>query len=82
MHDPCSLERCLCHTSQQPVTDAIYERPDVKARQRGLPERKPKPQRERRWLGFPIHHQIPEKLQKAVGFKTEKRKPRPRRKAA
>lgn len=82
MHDTCELDRCLCQKSQQPITDAIYERPDVKARQRGLPERTPKPQRERRWLGFPIAHQIPASLQQKLGFKAVKPKRKPRKKAA
>ena len=65
-----------------PITWAVYERPDVKARLRGLPERTPKPQREPRWLGFPIHHQISFELQRKLGFKVPTRKSRPRRKAA
>jgi len=65
-----------------PITWAVYERPDVKARLRGLPERTPKPQREPRWLGFPIHHQVSAKLLRDLGFKIPTRKSRPRRKAA
>lgn len=65
-----------------PITWAIYERPDVKARLRGLPERTSKPPREPRFHGFQVHTQIDLETQRKLGFKVTTRRPKQRRKAA